>query len=338
MIIDLTDTTASKISAALVQARARAGGSAMGAVLTLVVATEEKDHYDAMKAASTAAREHPARILIVVHRPESASARLDAEIRVGDDTGPGETVLLRIYGELSAHADSVILPLLLPDTPVVVWWPSAGPDVPAKDALGLFATRRVTDAAASVKPLNKLKQLAAGYTPGDTDMSWTRLTPWRSLLASSLDQHTTLVSAATVSAEANNPSAELLALWLTERLNIPVTRKSDAGPGITSVELTTQDGGIKVDRPDGLLAVLSMPGQPDRPVALKRRELADLVAEELRRLDPDDIYAAVINRVGNPDPTPVAGPAPQPEVAPEDQGPVTSETAAEPAGSDGSAG
>ena len=37
-----------------------------------------------------------------------------------------------------------------------------------------------------------------------------------------------------------------------------------------------------------------MPGQPDRRVALKRREHPDLIAEELRRLDPDDMYAGTI--------------------------------------------
>ncbi len=42
---------------------------------------------------------------------------------------------------------------------------------------------------------------------------------------------------------------------------------------------------------------LSSPGQPDRPVALKRRDLPDLLAEELRRLDEDDVYAATARRL-----------------------------------------
>ncbi|KPC89877.1 OpcA protein, partial [Streptomyces sp. NRRL F-6602] len=33
---------------------------------------------------------------------------------------------------------------------------------------------------------------------------------------------------------------------------------------------------------------------PKRAVALKRRETAELIAEELRRLDPDDTYAAAL--------------------------------------------
>ena len=38
------------------------------------------------------------------------------------------------------------------------------------------------------------------------------------------------------------------------------------------------------------MATLARPGQPDRHVALQRRDIAELLAEELRRLDPDEIY------------------------------------------------
>ncbi|HLK43667.1 MAG TPA: glucose-6-phosphate dehydrogenase assembly protein OpcA [Thermoleophilia bacterium] len=310
MILDLTDTTASKIAATLVQARRKAGSPTTGAVLTLIVSTEERHHYDAMKAASQAAREHPSRIIVVVGRPEVARTRLDAEVRVGDETGPGEVIVLRLYGELSAHADSVVLPLLLPDVPVVTWWPDDGPDVPKDDPLGAFAQRRITDAAEFHKPMQKMKARAAGYTPGDTDLAWTRLTPWRSMLAAALDQFPRKVTGASVSGEEGNPSAKVLAVWLRQRLGVPVTRTADEGPGITGVTLQTEDGPIALTRPDGELATLSIPGQPDRPVALKRRETAELIAEELRRLDPDDVYARLLEDIDIPftEPLKVAGP------------------------------
>src|SRR6266852_3548214 len=147
MTIDLTDTTTGGINDALTQARRRMGGPASGMVLTLVIVTDETAQYDAVRAASEAAREHPMRVLaVIIRRPESAS-RLDAEIRVGE-SGPGETVLLRMYGPLGQHADSVVIPLLLPDTPVVTWWPDAVPPIPAQDPMGALAQRRITDAAA----------------------------------------------------------------------------------------------------------------------------------------------------------------------------------------------
>jgi glucose-6-phosphate dehydrogenase assembly protein OpcA len=39
---------------------------------------------------------------------------------------------------------------------------------------------------------------------------------------------------------------------------------------------------------------LCKPGQPDRHVALHRRDTADLMAEELRRLNPDEVYGEAL--------------------------------------------
>ncbi|MEU4095644.1 glucose-6-phosphate dehydrogenase assembly protein OpcA, partial [Streptomyces sp. NPDC026673] len=221
-------------------------------------------------------------------------ARLDAEVRVGGESGTGETVLLRLHGELADHAESVVLPLLLPDAPVVVWWPEDAPANPAEDLLGQLAARRITDAAATEDPVASLGLRAETYIPGDTDLAWTRITPWRSVLAAALDQKQAAVKGAVVEGEAYNPSTELLGLWLARRLGVPVKRKISDGPGITAVRLATADGEICLDRPTGSLAELAIPGQPDRHVALQRRATSDLIAEELRRLDPDEAYAASV--------------------------------------------
>ncbi|KIF02187.1 OpcA protein, partial [Streptomyces sp. RSD-27] len=298
MKIDLTETTSSKINAALVQARRDIGTPAIGMVLTLVIVTDEENAYDALKSANDASHEHPSRIVVVVKRvsrsPRSRrEARLDAEIRVGADSGTGETVVLRLHGELVDHAQSVVLPLLLPDAPVVVWWPEGAPADLAGDPLGALGQRRITDTYASEHPIEALGVRAEAYAPGDTDLSWTRITPWRSMLAAALDQVTlSPVVSATVEGEDENPSCELLAMWLADRLGVPVNRTLSGGPGLTAVRMETKDGVIVLDRADGSLATLCMPGQPDRAVALKRRDTAELLAEELRRLDPDNTYAA----------------------------------------------
>ncbi|MEU4467746.1 MULTISPECIES: glucose-6-phosphate dehydrogenase assembly protein OpcA [unclassified Streptomyces] len=299
MKIDLTDTTASKVNKALVQGRRAIGTPAVGMVLTLVIVTDEENAYDALKAANDASHEHPARTLVVIKRVsrsprDRTQSRLDAEVRVGADAGSGETVVLRLYGEVVDHAQSVVLPLLLPDAPVVVWWPVNAPLDPAKDPLGALAQRRVTDTYASEQPVRDLATRSGTYTPGDTDLSWTRITPWRSMLAAALDQVTCEVRAVEVEGEEFNPSCELLAMWLADRLDVPVKRSLSSGPGLTAVRMDTNCGPIKLDRADGSLATLSIEGQPDRAVALKRRETAELMAEELRRLDPDDTYASAL--------------------------------------------
>ncbi|MFE5722694.1 glucose-6-phosphate dehydrogenase assembly protein OpcA [Streptomyces erythrochromogenes] len=297
MKIDLTETNSSKINAAMVQARRDIGTPAVGMVLTLVIVTDEENAYDALKSANDASHEHPSRIVVVIKRasrsPRSRrDARLDAEVRVGADAGSGETVVLRLHGELVDHAQSVVLPLLLPDAPVVVWWPDGAPTDLAGDPLGALGQRRITDTYSCENPVGTLGSRAGAYAPGDTDLSWTRITPWRSMLAAALDQQSLSVVSATVEGEADNPSCELLAMWLADRLQVPVRRTLSAGPGLTAVRLATKDGDIVLNRADGGLATLCMPGQPDRNVALKRRDTAELLAEELRRLDPDNTYEA----------------------------------------------
>ncbi len=294
MTIDLTDTTTSAIIDAVTQARRRLGGPASGMVLTLIIVTDEAAQYDAVRAASEAGREHPSRVLAVITRKPKAESRLDAEIRVGE-TGPGETILLRMYGPLSQHADSVVAPLLAPDVPVVTWWPDEAPVSPRLDRLGTVAQRRVTDAAASDAPKDLLLSLAAAYQPGDTDLSWTRSTPWRTLLAATLDQPYPPLLSGQVLAEADNPTADLIAAWLSQRLRIPVPRGESAGPGVTEVSFDTPEGKITLARPDGRTATLSWPGRPDRRVALHRRDSADLIAEELRRLEPDVVYGETLH-------------------------------------------
>ncbi|MER6071260.1 glucose-6-phosphate dehydrogenase assembly protein OpcA [Streptomyces sp. NPDC001817] len=330
MKIDLTDTTAGDINKALVQGRRAIGTPAVGMVLTLVIVTDEENAYDALKAANDASREHPSRTLVVIKRVsrtprDRTSSRLDAEVRVGADAGTGETVVLRLYGEVVEHADSVVLPLLLPDAPVVVWWPVNAPLDPAQDPLGALAQRRVTDTYAAEQPVRELSARAAAYTPGDTDLSWTRITPWRSMLAAALDQVTCEVTGVEVEGEEFNPSCELLAMWLADRLEVPVKRSLSGGPGLTAVRMDTSCGPIVLDRADGTLATLSIEGQPARAVALKRRETAELIAEELRRLDPDDTYASALrygverlNTVPEQQPAasgPAAGPEPVEEAA-----------------------
>jgi len=293
----LENTNANKIAGALVEARRRAGSPAMSMVMTLVIEVPEEDAEDALEAARAAAREHPARLLAVVIGPVKGPSSIVAEIGTGVGAA-GEHALIKLSGEVARHPESVVLPLLLPDSPVVVWWPTDAPKDPAADPLGQLASRRITDASRvkTGRTRAMLKQCAA-YAPGNTDLAWTRITPWRALLAAAMDQVDAQVSRITVAAEKVSPSADLLSAWLTDRLKAPVTRTTSEGPGITDVVLVTGQGEIRVSRPDGRLATLTVPGQPDRPMALRRREVPALLAEELRRLDPDDVYEATVRRL-----------------------------------------
>ena len=296
-MIELIDTNSAKIAAEFVRARVRAGSPAMGMVMTLIIVVAEDDAHHAMEAARLASREHPARVLGVILGDPRGHAVINAQVGIGD-TWAGETALIRLRGEVVRHSESVVLPLLLPDSPVAIWWPTDHPEDPAADPLGALAQRRITDAAAVTKGKTRALQTLCGhYAKGNTDLAWTRITPWRALLAAALDQHPLKVRRASVTAERISPSADLLRAWLNDRLRVPVDRANSSGPGITEVVLETVEGPIRISRPDGKLATFSSPGRPDRPVALKRRELPDLLAEELRRLDEDDIYRDTTRRL-----------------------------------------
>jgi glucose-6-phosphate dehydrogenase assembly protein OpcA len=297
MMIALSDTDSSAIAAEFVRARTRAGSPAMGMVLTMVIVAGEDQADTAMEMAREASHEHPARVLGVIIGNARGDSQVDAQVGTGSGWS-GETALIRLTGEVAGHPDSVVLPLLLPDSPVAVWWPTDPPADPASDPLGVLAQRRITDSASvSRGKTSALRGQCKAYTPGNTDLSWTRLTPWRALLAAGLDQHPLKVTSAVVSAERVNPSADLLTAWLRNRLKVEVTRKTSRGPGITSVEMRTSSGPIRISRPDGRLATYSSPGHPDRPIALRRRDVHELLAEELRRLDEDDVYAEVARTV-----------------------------------------
>ena len=296
-MIELTETTASAIASEFVKARRRAGSPAMGMVMTLVFVVDEENAEDAMRAARTSSREHPARVLGIILGDGRGAARVDAQVGIGSGW-TGETAMIRLRGEVTKHPESVVTPLLLPDSPVVVWWPARAPEEPAEDPLGRLARRRVTDAASV--PRGRAQAMLTqcrSYAPGNTDLAWTRITGWRALLAAALDQRPGKVTAAEVTGERISPSADLLSAWLSERLRVDVARKVSEGPGITRVVLDTRDGPIMVTRHDGKLATLTVPGEPDRPMALPRRDTAELLAEELRHLDEDQVYAVTVKRM-----------------------------------------
>ena len=141
--------------------------------------------------------------------------------------------------------------LLLPDAPVVVWWPGEAPATPSDSPLGRIAQRRITDAAAAANPVAALESLGDHYAPGDTDFAWTRLTLWRAQLAAVLDQPPfEPVLAAGVSGSADSPSTELLAAWLRLQLGVHVALEiTDAGSGSSGIH------GVTLERASGTIVL-----------------------------------------------------------------------------------
>ncbi|WP_224390065.1 glucose-6-phosphate dehydrogenase assembly protein OpcA [Pseudonocardia sp. ICBG1293] len=299
MIIDLPSSTTSAVNRKLVELRESGGVFALGRVLTLVVVTDDGPELErAIDAANAASREHPCRVIVLARGQRRASPRLDAQIRVGGDAGASEVIVLRGYGPLAAEdaGAGMVMPLLLPDAPVVAWWPNEAPASPSDDAVGRLAQRRITDALSSKNPVKAFEARRRDYAPGDTDLTWTRLTQWRAQLAAALDVPPYEdISSAVVAGEAVSPSTELIAGWLAASLGVKVKRSpSEKENGLSLVRLTRASGDVELARPDGKTARLTQPGQPERLIALARRHVSDCLAEELRRLDPDEVYAEAL--------------------------------------------
>jgi glucose-6-phosphate dehydrogenase assembly protein OpcA len=302
VIVDLPNTTTSDISKTLVKVREEGGVVALGRVLTLIISTRLGEEEEAIEAANDASREHPMRVIVVSTSGDENNhddTRLDAQIRVGGDAGASEVIVVRAYGDTASDKEGLVTGLLLPDAPVVVWWPGDGPKNASQSALGRIAQRRITDAAAESNPLAAIHRLSETYAPGDTDFAWTRLTLWRAQLAAVLDQPPyETVTAVDVHGAADSPSTVLLAAWLEEQLQVPVklemSSPATASSGIQGVRMHRASGVVELERSIPNIATLRQPNQPTHDISLPRRNLRDCLAEELRRLDPDDLFGEVI--------------------------------------------
>ena len=212
----------------------------MGRVLTLVIAPDTEDVLeDSIEAANFASREHP------VPGDRRGSRRSE---RRRAATGRADCGLAAT--RVRAKSWCCGFPVSSPTTPAAWccrsccptprWWPGGrqgAPTVPAQDPLGQLAIRRITDATNCADPLAAIKGRLQGYTAGDTDLAWSRITYWRALLASALDQAPyEPITSAVVSGLKDEPALDILAGWLASRIDGPVQR----AVGELKVELRPQ--------------------------------------------------------------------------------------------------
>ena len=294
MIIPLYATSVHQVATRIVELRAQSGVAAMARGITLIIECDPTDLENSIQTACSATIEHPGRVVVVTTQEPNAASTLDAQIRVGSDGGSGEVIVMRLRGPATEHLDSAVRPLLIPDVPVAVWWPSNRPKVPANSPLGGLASRRITDARESQATL---AQLTNGYTPGDTDLCWSRLTPWRSSLLAAL--HGRASTEPVTSAVVCGPPAvagDLMAAWLASSLRVPTRLEPVVGSALKSVELHFSGGSsLMLDRENTAAGVvLRQSGLPDQNLVLSGRTTPDCLAEELRRLGPDHVYGHLV--------------------------------------------
>ncbi len=302
MIVHMNKTSSAAVGIRLDQLRTTTGSVALGRVLTLlVIASDEAGVRDGIQAAAGASRAHPLRVVLVMadEREETESdtkASLDAEIRVGPEAGLSEIVILRAHGGAASNIETLVSPLLLPDTPIVTWWIQDAPSPASTTEVGAMSTRRITTSQQCEDVPAALARLREGYTPGDTDLGWAGITLWRNHVAAMLDETPcTEITSALVRGSLTHPSTYLLAAWLGRRLEVPSWVEENRGEAVTTVVLTREGGDIILDRPLGSdYGEMIRPGRKTQQVHLPMRSLETMLIEELRESTADTAYEDVL--------------------------------------------
>ena len=209
--------------------------------------------------------------ILVLDPPARAAgrARLDAEIDGRRRRRPrrgGRAAAAR--RPLAEHAGSVVHPA------AAAGHPRGGlvAGQPARRARPTTRSARTRSAASPTPPpgpgrWRPWRPARAGYRPGDTDLAWTRLTPWRTMLAAALDQPYDPITAGRGRGAARQPAAARCSpSWLRTRLGVPVAVKAARGPGDhRGAAGAPTEGDMALTRPDGRVAQLTRPGLPRSP-------------------------------------------------------------------------
>lgn len=187
--------------AASAHAKEQGRSIARAAVLNLVVYADREPH--AQRAAASTSRlsaRHPSRVVVVLGDRQrdgvDVTIQLHCHVPQPDETAQicYEQILARVNGDADERVASVIIPLLVPDLPVFLWWTGTPPhDTRRFDDLIALAERLIVDSADFARPAQTLGVIASlatahrGRKFGITDLNWTRLTPWRELVAGFFD-------------------------------------------------------------------------------------------------------------------------------------------------------
>lgn len=224
--------------------------------LTLLIYVEsEEAGREVSGLISEATRQTPFRAVIMIAEPQATPAGLAAWVSAhchlptaGEKQVCCEEVTVRARGEAGRDLDKVVLPLTVPGLPVYFWWRAGRFSPPGNFEEILRVTNRVLiDSARFPEPEKDLAELAEEvhkYHGGGAfcDLNWTRITPWRELIAQCFDSVETRpfvdrltgvqIEYAPKSARATIHQGESLLLtgWLASRLKWePVPQPREGG-------------------------------------------------------------------------------------------------------------
>ena len=277
---------------------ARDTGSMASRVLTLVVVVDESDADAAIDAANDASRQHPCRIIVVVpgnkrgarpaRRPDPGRRR---RRRVARSSCCGSTA------PLAAHGRAVVTPLLLADSPIVAWWPGDGPSqaVARTRSARWRSAGSPTPPQSTSRPRTVLKRRAGGLRRRRhrprlvADHAVAR----RCSPPPSTSRPTSRSPAHRRRRRADSPSRRP-ARRLARRRGCAARSPS---PARATAAASSRCGSSGPAAPSTSCARTTAtpprcrsPASRTARIALPHRGDAECLADELRRLDPDEVY------------------------------------------------
>ncbi len=223
------------------------------------------------------AERHPSRTIVLVPEPEEQDG---LEARVGVEVFPSgegrqvcaETIRIHLRGRRASAPASVVQPLFLPDLPVFLRWrgvPSFGSD--AFESLVGVVDRLIVDSTEWPELPAAYGQLTGVFDRVVvSDIAWARTSRWRRQLASLWPE---IRNVERLRVTGTAPQAQLLAGWLSSRLDHPVQLEHEPADMLESVEI------------DGKPAPFP-PGDPPPP--------SDLLSEQLDRFERDLVYEEAV--------------------------------------------
>ena len=283
-------------------------------VLTLcIVGSDAANVERAKEAVHELGGRHPARVLHLVLDPEAEGGPpgLDAQIHLLGGEAEGrelwfEDVELVVRGGATGHLDSLLEPLTLPDLPVVAWFVDA-PPTPDDPLLG--AADVVLVDSRELGGLDCFDSLAAVAREHPVvDLSWTRLRPWRELLAGLFEgpdfrpfvHH---VRAAEIAGRTG--PRHLIAGWLRDRLDLPRSALHLTADDHVSIRLRCElpsgrTGRFETVRGDTrrVEARAAVDGGPTSSAVLQLPEATPAwgLADALSRLERDPTFERALTR------------------------------------------
>jgi glucose-6-phosphate dehydrogenase assembly protein OpcA len=167
---------------------------ARASLLNLIVVTSEERAPSVTRAVCELSGRYPSRAILMISDPDEEEANLEVGISAfcrarggGGRQVCAEQITVHVEGPPAGHLQNLADPLLIPDLPVFLWYPSGEFNhSPECAGMAALADRLILDSGAArdceaflqdVANLLEDRVLAVG------DLQWTALSSWRSLVA-----------------------------------------------------------------------------------------------------------------------------------------------------------